>query len=121
MRSYYASDRVRALKAGGDAQIPALPTRRRLQALAALGYTTKAISELSGIRADHIGRIQNGHIQEVRVRRTAARAHRVFMSHGYTPAPVTQASIAVRNGAARKGWVAAAAWDDIDRDEYPAE
>lgn len=120
-RKYEPDRKRRRIADGADAQIPAWPTQRRLQALAAIGYSNTAIEAASGIPRMYVGRIQNGYLESVRVKRTAARAHKAFVQLRYTPAPVTQASTSVRNRAARKGWVAAAAWDDIDRDEYPVE
>lgn len=113
-RPYDAAIRKRNLLHGGEAKTPAWPIQRRLQALAAVGYTTAAIERMTGIGAHYLGRIQNGHVRSVMVRRTAVVINRAFMEYGLQVADVTQASSRARNLAASKGWVPAAVWANID-------
>ena len=96
-----------------SADVDGTGTRRRIQAMAAMGWSTSEI----GAR---IGSPQNG-VSAIAKRdrvtaETAAAVREAFAELGMTPGP----SEICRARARAKGWVTGAAWDDIDNpDEVP--
>lgn len=92
----------------GEAFIPATGTRRRLQALAAAGWTMGWVAEQLGVS---LAMVSDTALNSEQV--TAARARQIrdiFNAHAYKPGP----SDLCRRRSIGKGWAPAAAWDDID-------
>lgn len=96
------------------------PTRRRVQALCALGWSISEQSRRTGIQREHLREIAEGVTPAVgpHVRLAVAALYDVLS--GSTPAPSRYAT-RTRNDAARKCWVPPLAWDDIDNDTNPAD
>lgn len=88
---------------------PALGARRRLQALAAIGWTVEELGARSGVKFTTISAIQRGATRQI----TAARHATVTALWDDLSATRGPSKEAARRAAA-KGWHAPAAWDDID-------
>lgn len=90
-------------------QIGAHGTRRRLQALAAIGWTLQALADRSGIRFSTLASIRKG----VTTRVGVPLAHTI--AEMYEQLCMTPGgSLPARRHAAGQGWPAPLAWDDID-------
>jgi hypothetical protein len=102
--------------------VPSLGTQRRIQALAANGWTLQHIGALAGSHRQHLSCIlQSDHV----TRAMRARIARIFdeMWDAFPPEtdPKSRALVArSRRYAAAQGWRTALAWDDIDTDPEPA-
>lgn len=88
---------------------PALGSRRRLQALAVLGWTVEELGDRSGVKFTTIAAIQRGATQQITAAR-AATVHALWTDLAETRGPSTEAT----RRALAKGWAPPAAWDDID-------
>lgn len=88
---------------------PALGARRRLQALAAIGWTVEELGARSGVKFTTLAAIQRGSTQQI----TAARNATVTALWGDLSATRGPSKEAARR-AVTKGWHPPAAWDDID-------
>jgi hypothetical protein len=93
-------------------------TRRRLQALAVLGWTLTEIAARAHLSAFALQQVRSGHRATVE-RGTAVSVAAVYGELWLTPAPghsrgqvISVAKTCLQ--AARQGWVTGAAWDDID-------
>ncbi|MCZ4509938.1 hypothetical protein O3Q52_17385 [Streptomyces sp. ActVer] len=93
--------------------IDALGTRRRIQALRAIGYSTKVIAEAAGSAQARLQLISTGAQPTVR-QHLAERIQAVFADLHGTPAPAGCSATVTRKHARAQGWVPPAAWDDID-------
>jgi hypothetical protein len=102
---------------GLQARVPAIGTQRRLQALAAMGYTWRALD-----RHLNVGNMcekwvneQRGYVYATTANRVAAMYERLSMTF---PPETNQyermAASRARSLARRKGWPPPLAWDDID-------
>jgi hypothetical protein len=93
--------------------VPAHGTRRRLEALAALGWPPKTISARAGL---HPGFGRCFFYQNYdRVKASTADAiDAVFRELCMTPAPESAVSAQMRSRAQTQGWLPPLAWDDID-------
>ena len=90
-------------------QVGAYGSRRRLQALAALGWTLDALTARTGLGFTTLAAIRSGVTTRVGVT-LANQVAAVFDELHMVPGP----SIRSRQHAASQGWVSALAWDDID-------
>lgn len=92
---------------GNLGQVPALGTRRRLQALYAIGYGVTILAAATDLTANGIAKITYGQVETV-----SARTHRIvadaYRRLSRTPGPSHRA----RQRAEREGWASPAAWDD---------
>lgn len=98
--------------------VPTVGARRRMQALALLGWTNRDLAPL-------VGRTPESLAATMRRSATISRDlhERIASVHSRlwnTPAPISAASKRVRTEARLKGWVPTAAWDDIDTDDAPS-
>lgn len=98
--------------------VPTVGARRRIQALALLGWTNRDLAPL-------VGRTPESLAATMRRSATISRDlhERIASVHSRlwdTPAPVSAASKRVRTEARLKGWAPTAAWDDIDHDDAPS-
>lgn len=108
---------------GQPLMVDATGTRRRLQALMALGWSLPAIAERLGDRGPNVRRLLS---VERLTRRFADRIATVYDALCMTrPAGhdrTSNAAIArTRIFAARRGWLPPLAWDDIDTDPEPVQ
>lgn len=112
------------MRAAGRAfVVDATGTRRRLQALAALGWSARAIGDRFG-RGDGI--VHRWMTRSA----TVTRATAVMVDAWFTELAMTKPALdtvhdrysvgRARAHAARRGWVPPLAWDDIDNDPAPA-
>lgn len=93
-----------------------LGSRRRIQALAAMGYAISDLSQRLGYDRSYLSQILKGR----RVRSdTSAAIARLYDELSMTPSDHPLATRARRHAFAA-GWSPPLAWDDIDHDEQPA-
>lgn len=88
-------------------------TRRRLQALAVLGWSMKQISEATGINRFTLRTVARGDIGDRVNRRTAQAVARFYQDHYLTRLDTPYARRQTF-AAIRKGWLPSLMWDDID-------
>lgn len=96
--------------------LPAIGTRRRMRALAALGWSCTALAREMACSPSMISQIQNGPADVVR--RGTARAVADLYERLSMRCPDRE-DVRTRTSAARNGWAPPLAWDDIDHDEAP--
>ena len=106
------------------ARIDATGTRRRLQALAALGWSVARLAATANVDRQVLGNAATGR-RALTTAGTARAVTRLYEQLWDTPPPATtgyeQASItSTRNRAARNGWAPPAAWDDDTIDDPDA-
>lgn len=103
-----ANRREQRRRASGQRRIvDATGTRRRLQALAAMGWSMAALASRLGMNPRLLSRIaRQDRVYETTHRRVAS----LFTELCMTPGPSEQA----RRRALTKGWAPPLAWDDID-------
>lgn len=107
-----SAERIMAITpddAAGRALVPSGPTVRRLQALAALGWTLQAIADRLDVWRQHVSVVQSGDRELVRAD-TARAVARVYRDLHMTPGPNSRTAARAR----RRGWLPPLAWDDID-------
>lgn len=93
-------------------RVPSLGTRRRMEALAVMGWPLAHIGREAGIHGTQVAELMAG--RRKRIPRAQAEAvARIFRRRWMKPGP----SQAARTIAARNGWVSALAWNDIDDPE----
>lgn len=105
--------------------VDATGTRRRLQALAVLGWSQPRLAARLGIATDHLSCIVRGRIERVKSS-TAAAARDLYDELWNTPPtglnPVENSAIRrARNAAVARGWAPPMAWDDDSIDDPGAE
>jgi predicted transcriptional regulator len=91
--------------------LPAVGTRRRMRALAAIGWSCAALAREMGCSPSMVSQIQHGPAPVVR-RATARSVALVYERLSMRIPPDEDAR--TRLSAARKGWAPPLAWDDID-------
>ncbi|QDH93400.1 helix-turn-helix DNA binding domain protein [Gordonia phage Dolores] len=101
-----------------NGDVPALGTRRRLQALIAHGYSQAEINRRFGLAADNLTELIRGernYVDPLTERRVTA----LFRELQLTPGPCTRA----RNRGKKNGWPLPLDWDEdhIDDPNYQAE
>lgn len=99
--------------------VPGIGAQRRVQALVAIGYTFRDISERLGLghdRARQIAVLERKYIRTT----TAENVRNLYDALSMTPAPDGWHASYARAVARRNGWAPPLAWDDIDNpDENP--
>lgn len=92
--------------------ISALGAQRRIQALAALGWSNASVARAAGLSPEYLHRI----LDYATVRReTHKRIDDVYQRMSMTlPTEHPQTISATRNRAARNGWASPLAWENID-------
>lgn len=93
--------------------VDATGTRRRLQALCALGHTLPDVARMVGVGVSSLQQTAEGRWAKVRAL-TAAKVARVYRQLSTAPAPPTRHAEQARNQAMVQGWHGPMAWDDID-------
>lgn len=97
-------------------RVPAIGTARRVQALAAIGWTLTQTARDAGLAMAFVRDLVAGRYQRV-PRQTANAVDELYRARCMTPGP----SASARTVADRNGWPSALAWDDIDNPhERPA-
>lgn len=97
---------------------------RRLQALAALGWSSAQIADAAGMHQRVVLKYTTSdeHIRTPARRRIVAVHRKLWNQQPPTATAGQRAAVTYqRNKAARLGWVVTAAWDDIDHDAAPAD
>lgn len=91
--------------------VDATGTRRRVQALVALGYSLSAQCAVLGRTVNNYYKVT----RKPKVFAETARAVRdLYRELEMTPAPPSHGAVLARRHAARNGWLPPLAWDDID-------
>lgn len=99
----------------------AVGVQRRLRALAVDGWSLKAVAEATGVNIGSLSRLRRNPDLKFVKRHVAVAVTEFFNAHAYTRAPEGRSSIETRSEALRRGWLPAAAWEDIDDpNECPA-
>lgn len=121
------AERILAVQAdstvfAAGAFVDAAGTRRRIQALVALGWTHKALAPYLGVNSAYVGDLAtNGNVTSRHARTVAAVYDRLWdadpLQHGVTPAAVKRS----RNLANKNGWPPPLAWDDDSIDDPAAK
>ena len=89
--------------------------QRRVQALAALGYTLKVIAEASGTHAEGLARMSRKSPAPIRVQpRVMAGIVAAYDELHATVPPRTRETTRRRYVAEQRGWLPPSVWDDID-------
>ena len=108
------ADRILRIPLGGDGLVPALASRRRLHALAAIGWPLSTIAPRIGVSPKHISDVfAHERIRADKARRVQA----VYEELWNTDGP----SDASRRRAQRRGWAPPLAWDDETIDDPAAQ
>ncbi|HET6635108.1 MAG TPA: hypothetical protein VFH77_08765, partial [Streptomyces sp.] len=97
---------------GGIGRVPAVATRRRLQALYAVGHGSYLLAAAAGLSGNGVANIAEGRVSDVTVPTRDAIAG-VYRDLAGQPGPSQRA----RNIAARHGWAPPACWDDDTIDD----
>lgn len=104
-----------------SAQINAAGTRRRIQALCAIGWTQLQLGPMIGIATSHLGKITHGHARKVKASTAVAVRDLYEQLWNSPPAARTPQEAHVitraRLAAARNGWAPPLAWDDDTIDD----
>ncbi|MGW2113721.1 hypothetical protein [Streptomyces zhihengii] len=108
-------DRLLAVRPGAEPSdgmyFDATGPRRRLQALAVLGYSRRELAERTGSAEARLAKIAGGKQPTVRYT-LVRRINRVYDELSQTPAPPRPSRIQVVRHARNSGWAPPAAWDD---------
>lgn len=99
--------------------VRAEPVRRRIQALAALGWTARAIAVASGLPHRRVSELMMAVNQRCTLETSAA--IRAAYERCCLIRPTGRYAELARTRAALKGWPTPLAWDDIDNDAEPAD
>jgi hypothetical protein len=95
-------------------QVGAEPSRRRLRALAVIGYSLATLSAETGVKVTSLAMIRTRNVRCASA--TAAVIEDVYERLHMTPGRDKQAIDSAR----AKGWLSPLAWDDIANDPTPA-
>lgn len=106
-------EKVRLL-AGGHLKVSSLGTRRRIQALRALGYSLDNLAQAGGWQSYHAA-FKYPMVSETITAGTAERVAALYERLSMTLATGPRAD-QLRAAAQRNGWLVPLAWDDIDND-----
>jgi hypothetical protein len=101
----------------GHALVDATGTHRRIQALAAIGWSTPALEQYAGVgyrKFHELLRKRRTH------RNTAALVRRMYDELWNTPAPKGIGATRALTAARKNGWPKPAAWDDDEIDDPTA-
>lgn len=90
-------------------------TRRRLQALVAIGWSHRALGDRMGMTAPNLGRVIHGYCDQVLVR-TARQVAELYDDLSMTPGPDPRSAAR----AAAAGWSPPLCWDDDSIDDPAA-
>lgn len=107
------AQRIMNMGAPTAGSVGAEPARRRLRALARMGYSLDRLAEETGIGASTLGMVRINN-ERITARRDAA-IRATYEQLAHTPGPDRRAA----ETATRKGWPSPLAWDDIDTDAEP--
>lgn len=109
----YEYERLRDQAAGRPRHVPVEPTRRKVQALCALGWSATDVARALGITQQSMSKILN---RPDRIRRsTAERVDRVYTAWEMRIPPETTWTKRNRTNALKRGWLPPLAWEDIEQ------
>lgn len=97
---------------GLSRMVPDVGTRRRLQALAALGWSLQAIADALGVHPRNLQRLRTGRKGGRVQQGTAARVTEVYNRLSMTPPPDTPQTRWRRTTAEQEGWARPLDWDE---------
>jgi transcriptional regulator with XRE-family HTH domain len=101
----------------GHRMVPALGTRRRVQALKALGHSGADIAARMGVTYQAVHKIETGTADRI-FARTALKVQRAYDEMSML-CPTGYHRTRIRNLAAARGYAPPLAWDSIDTDPAP--
>ena len=101
----------------GPRMVPATGTRRRIQALKAMGHSGADIAAALGVTYQAVNRLEHSTSAHI-FAATQANVARVYEEMCMT-LPTGYHRTRIRNAAARAGYAPPLAWDDIDTDPQP--
>lgn len=102
---------------GYRAHVPALGAMRRIQALRAIGYTVKQLSEATGLSEVYLSQLSLG-VRSTRLSREIdQRIREVYRTLCVQPLHKSYSAKRARLAAQKHGWYPPMAWDDIDTDK----
>jgi hypothetical protein len=114
------ADKILAVHAGQvptRGWVPVVGTRRRLQALAAIGWPIKHVEQAAGLPKSHAHRIlaaPEGSRVKVRTARAVAAVYgRLWNADPASAGQSSSSIVRVKNLAAARGWLPPMAWDDL--------
>lgn len=107
----YEYHRLREREAGNPRLVPVEPTRRKVQALAWLGWSLADMAKDFGTSQQAL---QKSLRKDMIRRTTAAKVDGWYLDHEMTHAPDTPYSRRTRAAARRAGWLPPLAWEDIE-------
>lgn len=107
----YEYHRLREREAGNPRLVPVEPTRRKVQALAWLGWSLADMARDFGTTQQAL---QKSLRKDMIRRTTAAKVDGWYLDHEMTHAPDTPYSRRTKAAALRCGWLPPLAWEDID-------
>lgn len=112
----YARRYAKLCSTGFRLRVPALGSRRRLQALRAIGYSISRLSKETGLSEIYIRQFCKGRHENIR-REYAETIDRVYRTLCVQPLHNSASAKKARLYAQRNGWYPPMAWDDIDTDK----
>jgi hypothetical protein len=116
--SKYSTHYSKLYRMGYRCTVDPLGTQRRIQALAAIGYSSHDISQASGVYPSMIQDISAGKRKRIALK-TAAAIEKVYGNLSARPIHGARANW-MRNMAKKNKWAPPMSWDDIDNpDERP--
>lgn len=108
----YEYQRLREAAAGRPRHVDVGPTRRKVQALCALGWSATDVARALGITQQSMSKILN---RPERIRRsTAERIDAVYTAWEMRTPPETPWTRRNRTNATKRGWLPPLAWEDIE-------
>jgi hypothetical protein len=114
------ADKILAVHAGQvptRGWLPAVGTRRRLQALAAIGWPLRHVEKLAGLPDSHVHRIlaapEGGRVKARTARAVASVYGRLWNVNPASAGQLSGSISRVKKVAAAKGWLPPVAWDDL--------
>lgn len=102
----------------GPVLVDATGTHRRLQALATLGWSIRALEQYVGVKQYRFNSLRPSSTVH---RETAELVRYVYDQLWNTPAPAGRSSAWTKTNARKNGWHVPAAWDDDEIDDPKAK
>lgn len=116
---YHKARKLRLL-AGQEPHVPILGTRRRIQALSAIGWSYNQIGEVIGVTRNNVRRLATDETYTKVTRETAEKVKECYRQMSMTlPDNSNRRRDYFRTRATTLGWAPPLAWDDIDNDPEP--
>lgn len=107
--SYGIAERILNHGEPARGEVSAVPSQRRLRALAVTGWTLGALADLTGLHRRTLTQIRSGDVERVKAV-TAQTVTEMYEDIALVPGASAQAAEEARN----KGWIGPLGWDLID-------